>query len=63
MLLLFARWKKQMEKFIIKDFEPAYIPDVEKILKEEYSAEKKKVPFFTILIFKNVHSQTHFFWQ
>ena len=52
-----------MEKFIIKDFEPAYIPDVEKILKEEYSAEKKKVPFFTILIFKNVHSQTHFFWQ
>ena len=33
-----------MEKFIIKDFEPAYIPDAERILKEEYSAEKKKVP-------------------
>ena len=33
-----------MEKFIIKDFEPAYIPEAEKILSEEYSAEKKKVP-------------------
>ena len=33
-----------MKKFIIKDFEPAFISDAEKILKEEYSAEKKKVP-------------------
>ena len=33
-----------MERFIIKDFEPAFISDAEKILKEEYSAEKKKVP-------------------
>lgn len=33
-----------MEKFIIKDFEPAFITNAEKILKEEYSAEKKKNP-------------------